>query len=416
MTSFWYFGCRRLPAIIIEPDPGGTQPVLTGTTVSGRRSRRIIRIRVPRRMVVHPQEASPVDFAAHRKPEIFAPGTLRARIQATTERALHSGALQPIPTDFLHLDDGGIRFLVRLVRRLAHKPRAPTPESSRNKGTDAATNRDLACGHAPSVVESIPFGDELSVPSVPASIARPNPFLPYEPAMYVADASPTHVCLLNKFNVVDEHLLIVTREFEEQQTPLTQQDFAALGKCLAEYEGLGFYNSGSVAGASQSHKHLQLVPLPLEPDGPSLPIAPLIDAAEIRGPAARLPSLPFPHAIARLAADPTAAGPQHAADQTWNLYRRLLAAIGVRWPAPGESFAEAYNLLVTRRWMLAVPRVRECFESISCNALTFAGALLVRHEQELELLRRHGPQAVLRHVTRAAPGGTTMGTDVGTLR
>lgn len=417
MTSFWYFGCRRLPAIIIEPDPGGTQPVLTGTTVSGRRGRGILRIPVSRRIVVHPQEASPVDFAAHRKPEIFAPGTLRARIQATTERALHSGALQPIPTDFLHLDDGGIRFLVRLVRRLAHKPRCPVPESSPKKGTGTTPNRGLACGQVQPVVEPVPvFSGKPSSPSAPASIAKPNPFLPYEPALYVADASPTHVCLLNKFNVVDEHLLIVTREFEEQQTPLTRQDFAALWKCLAEYEGLGFYNSGSVAGASQPHKHLQLVPLPLEPDGPSLPIAPLIDAAEIRSPATRLPSLSFPHAIARLAANPTAVSSQHAADQMWNLYRRLLAAIGVCWPSPGESFAEAYNLLVTRCWMLAVPRVRECFESISCNALTFAGALLVRHEQELELLRRYGPQAVLRHVTGVAPGDMTMGTDVGKLR
>ena len=34
--------------------------------------------------------------------------------------------------------------------------------------------------------------------------------------MYVCDVGERHVCLLNKFNVVDRHILIVTKEYEEQ--------------------------------------------------------------------------------------------------------------------------------------------------------------------------------------------------------
>jgi sulfate adenylyltransferase (ADP) / ATP adenylyltransferase len=292
---------------------------------------------------------------------VFAPGTLWARVQTATQRALNSGAMQPIPTDFEHLEDGGIRFLVRILRHLARKPRAVARDAS------------------------------------PAT-ARPNPFLPYEPAMYVADASPTHVCLLNKFNVVERHLLIVSRAFEDQETPLTQADFEALWTCLAEAEGLGFYNSGAVAGASQPHKHLQLVPLPLDPGGASLPIAPLVDAARIAGDVVRLDAIPFAHAITALDAD-RAASPQRATAQTLDLYRRLLQAIGVTWPGAGERFSQPYNLLITRRWMLAAPRTRECFESISCNSLAFAGAWLVRDRQQLETLQRAGPLAALRRVT-----------------
>ena len=44
-----------------------------------------------------------------------------------------------------------------------------------------------------------------------------NPFLPYDPALLVAPISPTHVALLNRFNVVDDHFLIVTRSFEESR-------------------------------------------------------------------------------------------------------------------------------------------------------------------------------------------------------
>jgi sulfate adenylyltransferase (ADP) / ATP adenylyltransferase len=292
---------------------------------------------------------------------IFSPGTLWARVQMAARRALDSGDLQPILTDFEHVEDGDIRFLVRIIRHLARKP----------------------CQEVSDVV--------------PAA-KRTNPFLPYDSAMHVADASPTHVCLLNKFNVVERHLLIVTRAFEDQETPLTQLDFEALWTCLAEAEGLGFYNSGAVAGASQRHKHLQLVPLPLDPSGVSLPIAPLVEAAGVGRDVVRLDSLPFPHAIAALDSD-AAASPQHAAALTLDLYRRLLQSIGVTWPGAGERFSKPYNLLVTRRWMLAVPRTRECVEAISCNSLAFAGAWLVRDRQQLETLKRVGPLAALRGVT-----------------
>ena len=304
---------------------------------------------------------SRMNLIGQRQAAIFAPGTLWARVQTASQRALDSGALQPIPTDFEYVEDGGIRFLIRILRHLARKPRLEAPD---------------AC---------------------PAT-ARPNPFLPYDPAMYVADASPTHVCLLNKFNVVERHLLIVTQAFEDQETPLTQADFEALWTCLAEAEGLGFYNSGAVAGASQPHKHLQLVPLPLDSDGVSLPIAPLVEAARLVGDVVRLDALPFTHAIAALDAD-TASSPQRAAALTLDVYRRLLQSIGVPWPVAGERFSKPYNLLITRRWILAVPRTHECFESISCNSLAFAGAWLVRDRQQLESLKRAGPRAALRRVT-----------------
>ena len=39
---------------------------------------------------------------------------------------------------------------------------------------------------------------------------------------------PHHVLLLNKFNVVENHLLVVTREFEQQTDPINANDFAAV--------------------------------------------------------------------------------------------------------------------------------------------------------------------------------------------
>ncbi len=57
-----------------------------------------------------------------------------------------------------------------------------------------------------------------------------------------------------------------------------------------------------------------------------------------------------------------------------------------------------YNLLVTRRWMLFVPRAVERHGSISVNALGFAGSLLARDEDELEVIRNRGPLRILEAV------------------
>ncbi|HEX7044988.1 MAG TPA: phosphorylase [Burkholderiales bacterium] len=295
-------------------------------------------------------------------PDGFRSGTLRRLIVERSECALARGALQPIATETHTVTEHSVPFQVRVVSSLARK-------------------------HA--------HGEDRPAGSDPA---RRNPFLPYEPDLYVADVTPTHVCLLNKYNVIDHHLLVVTRAFERQERQLTAADFAALWRCLLEFDSLGFYNSGPLAGASQPHKHLQLVPLPLSADGRALPMDALIDATP-RGPGPKqVPDLPFRHAFAWLDA-PEAPG---AADRAHRCYRELLAAAGLdpRLPEPPP-----YNLLVTRRYMLLVPRTRDTYEGVSVNALGFAGSFFVRDRALLETIRNIGPMRVLREVTpECAPG------------
>jgi len=199
---------------------------------------------------------------------------------------------------------------------------------------------------------------------------RPDPLGDYEPDLYVGDVPPAHYALLNKYPVVRSHLLIVTRAFEQQEQLLTAADCAALGGLLAELDGLAFYNAGTAAGASQARKHLQLVPLPLAAEVPEpVPTEPMFGR------------LPFRHAFA----------PLGSLDDLHGVYQNLVGRCAIE-SAP-------YNMLATRRWMLVVPRAREHYESISVNALGFAGSLFVRNRSELERVRRSGPMNVLRAVT-----------------
>ncbi|QKQ73505.1 phosphorylase [Nostoc sp. TCL240-02] len=285
-------------------------------------------------------------------------GTLWTSVKERTEHALQCGALLSIPTEFEFIEQDGVRFLVRILSNLNRKKAAKEKQEK----------------------QSAVSGQEF------------NPFLPYEEDLFVADISDTHVCILNKYNVVDRHLLIITRAFEEQESLLTLEDFAAMWACLDDFDGLAFYNSGKSAGASQRHKHLQLVPLPLVPLGPQIPIEPLLRAGQFQDSKATLAKLPFVNAFAPL--NPHwMRSPFTAAQATLEVYRSLLGAVGLDARQLG-----AYNLLATREWMLIVPRSQEHFQSISVNSLGFAGTLLVRNAAEMEILKAQGPMTILKNV------------------
>ena len=204
--------------------------------------------------------------------------------------------------------------------------------------------------------------------------------------------------------VLDHHLLIVTRRFVPQETLLDEADCTALSLAMADHAGLGFYNGGAVAGASQPHKHLQWVPLPLAEPGPAVPIAPLLPSARRAGEVGIAPGLPFRHAFVAL--DPAlATQPRTFAETLHAGYRAALRAVGIAAVhRDGELWQSApYNLLITREWLLLVPRRQESEAGISINALGFAGSLFVRDQAQCALLRRRGPLAVLRAVTLPEP-------------
>ena len=95
-------------------------------------------------------------------------GTLWERLKQQTKYALECGALQPIPTEYEFVEQNNIRFLVRILSNLSRKDEARKEQNKKK----VITGKDF------------------------------NPFLPYEENLFVADLSRTHLCLLNKYNVV----------------------------------------------------------------------------------------------------------------------------------------------------------------------------------------------------------------------
>jgi ATP adenylyltransferase len=292
-------------------------------------------------------------------------GTLWQKILHVTENALGAGVLMSIPTDYEFVEDCGISFFVRILSGLRLKDEAKQQQEKESSETGV----------------------------------QANPFLPYENDLFVTDISDTHIAILNKFNVVEHHLLIITRKFEDQEALLTPEDFKALLICMAEYRCLGFYNAGVAAGASQKHKHIQVVPLPLAPEGPQVPIEPLLAKAHFKDGLAIIPEFPFLHVFARIKPEALKVQPD-AGEKTFALYCAMLNRVGMASPEKGGITRQSgpYCLLVARDWMLLVPRSHEFFDSISVNSLGFAGALLVRDKEQMERVKNCGPMTVLREV------------------
>jgi len=273
-------------------------------------------------------------------------------VDERTRSALASGDLKPIVTEQTELVDEGLRFLVRSVSTLV--------------GKDAA----------------IPGG-----PRDPNF----NPFLSPDPALKLGPVGDRHTAILNKFPVSDRHIVLATNEFREQLEPLDRSDFAALARLLVDAGGLGFYNGGAPAGASQRHKHVQWIP---EAPGnaslrvwlPDLPIevAPLATAMH--------PKLALKHCFVRV--ECTVGMPfERVAESLHAGFERAIAKLEL---APDErGLLPPSNLLVADGWLLLVPRAREHFEEISINALAFGGTFFVRDAAKLEALRSAGPLRAL---------------------
>lgn len=283
-------------------------------------------------------------------------GTLWQNILDKTEHALRIGAISPLPTVYEFIEDSGIRFIVRILSTLQKKDRARKKQMI-------------------------------------------NPFLPYDENLFVSDISDTHVALLNKYNVMEHHLLIVTRYFEDQEMLLTLQDFKALCHCMFEYNSIGFYNGGEAAGASQRHKHLQIVPLPLTPENIEVPIEPVFYGVPFINQPGIIQKFPFLNAFTWISSE-TLSSPENTAEIAFEIYAKMLGLVGLGSTSSNDLKRQSgpYCLIMTRKWMFLVPRSQEFFKSISINSLGFAGSLFVRSKKELDILKKYGPMTALKSV------------------
>ncbi|KAH9176350.1 hypothetical protein EDB89DRAFT_2126767 [Lactarius sanguifluus] len=260
-------------------------------------------------------------------------------IRPAFEKGKASGDLLFFPSEVHTHKDLGIDFEIRLCPALLQKPPLPTPHFEEAVGDHEKEKR---------------LKDE--------------------------EEGTEYVVLLNKYSVVEEHFLLVTKEFQSQTSPLEPSDLVQAYLLLRAAHKAGnhlfaFYNCGEQSGASQAHKHLQFLPTADE-DGP--PIERLAKAARIdkADKPFALSALPFANHIRRLALPTT---------------RSELE------PALAQAFVELLDLCISTSHRLAMSG-----EELSVNALGFAGFLLVKSDAELRAVTAEGPTNVLKAVACAS--------------
>ena len=218
---------------------------------------------------------------------------------------------------------------------------------------------------------------------------KPNPFRPWDQRLEVDLIGSNHALILNKFPVQIGHMLLITRDWAPQNGWLNASDWSALTAVDRETTGLWFLNSNPDAGASQPHRHLQLLPR---------------DVGE--------KSCPREEWFLRF--DRTVSDPEQDllrqsirvaqlttgfnASELHATYQQLCEQLNLGSPRQDKCPRSAYNLLLTRTWMAVVRRSREGVHGFSVNALGFAGCLLSTDGANLAWLQKAGPDALLRAV------------------
>lgn len=174
------------------------------------------------------------------------------------------------------------QFQLRFSPSLANKPKAPKPVG-------------LIDHRIPSPPSTTSVGSPLPT-NISDDAAPPPPkkklvFDPFDnplPSMLVCPLPPHHNLVLNKFAIVPEHFILSTKEYKEQTHLLEQSDLEATRACIEAYQQysaggeeekdeagkrkeedkkeeetgsklFAFFNCGQHSGASQPHRHLQLL-------------------------------------------------------------------------------------------------------------------------------------------------------------
>ncbi|KAJ1974015.1 bifunctional AP-4-A phosphorylase/ADP sulfurylase, partial [Dimargaris xerosporica] len=239
-----------------------------------------------------------------------------------------------------------------------------------------------------------------------------NPFLPPDPALFVAESGNENL-VLNKYCVSPYHLLIVTKEYEPQGALLLPSEFQTACWVFEQMPQryLLFYNAGPLSGASQPHKHLQLLPSD-DPDAAYPPVFAALSswAPEQNG---QIDTLPFLHHCVRLDATRLTGADHALADRAEYLHRHyqgLMAAVSkdlLRVVAPtgpldssgSQSWDQvSYSFICTVDMMLIAPRRAEKWGTLSINSLGLAGMILAKSESELEVIEEQGVVDVLAHI------------------
>ncbi len=219
-----------------------------------------------------------------------------------------------------------------------------------------------------------------------------NPFSPWDKNLEISLILDSHVLILNKYPVQLGHMLLITSQWQPQNGWLNPSDWEALCKVNLDTQGLWFFNSCPLSGASQPHRHLQLLRrgkgelnCPRESWFLRLLNCELKQETIVeRSVVVRSNRGEFSKPSSKL---------------FYENYLNMASELGLGSPNSTTKPLHPYNLLITPDWMALIRRSTECAFGFSINALGFAGYLLSIDQSNESWLSKNGPEKLLEYVS-----------------
>ena len=213
---------------------------------------------------------------------------------------------------------------------------------------------------------------------------KKNPFKPWEKILEIGSVGKNHQLILNKYPVQLGHILLITNDWKEQNGWMDIDDWEAIKTVNQDTSGLWFFNSGPLAGASQPHRHIQLLRR---------------KSLEITCPREKwilnFSNLNYKKKIFSENIVIKKFSKSLSEDDIYQIYIDLSNKLGLGDPKKDIKPKYPYNLLLTNNWMVLIKRKTDNLFGISINALGFAGYILVTKKSNLNYLKKNGPEKLL---------------------
>ena len=213
---------------------------------------------------------------------------------------------------------------------------------------------------------------------------KQNPFCPWDKILEIDKIDDDHQLILNKYPVQKGHILLITNNWKPQNGWLDINDWKAIQQVNKDTSGLWFFNSSPIAGASQPHRHFQL--LRRSKDEISCPREKWF--LEMKLDKDRDSKLKKNIIVSKF-------NFLENSISLYELYLELCMKLGL-----GDTISDLkprypYNLLITNKWIAIIKRSNDHIHGFSINGLGFAGYLLVTEKSDINYLKKFGPEKLL---------------------
>ncbi len=211
-----------------------------------------------------------------------------------------------------------------------------------------------------------------------------NPFKPWDKILEIDSIGKDHQLILNKYPVQLGHILLITNEWKEQNGWIELKDWEAIKKVNKDTTGLWFFNSGPLAGASQPHRHIQLLRR-----NPSMLSCPrekwILDFKNLNYKNEKFSKNIIIRQFSK----------SLDKENIHQIYKDLSNKLGLGEPEIDKKPKYPYNLIFTDNWMALIKRKIDNLYGFSINALGFAGYILVTDKSNIKYLKKCGPEKLL---------------------